>query len=386
MIKKLFLAALFFWTIIFPDNLFSQNYCQTNRFVNANFFTENKIQIDTSITYGVAIDWLGVVDTQKFHIAYPKLNIDTLQQRPFIMLMHGGGYHTEDDFSNKNQWNKLCLLLAERGFVAATIDYRVGWKDPDEDWDPKGKVEPTAVHAVYRAFQDARAALRYFVHNASVYGIDTNNIFIGGRSAGGDISLHTAFLSQQNIDSLIATLSIDSHKLLGSLDSSTNSLTEKYKIRGVINMWGPIPDTVFIDASEAHSIPIIMFHGTDDKSVPYKKFCPPDYSYTRYGSYYIAQRYKHLGACYQLNTKLGGGHGEDFDNEFLADHISSFFKNVLCNTCKSEEFESKVSLKWKIELFFSSGVYLNIIAVIILIFIIVLLRKFIRRRKQKLNI
>ncbi len=381
MIKKLFFAALLFWTIIFAGNAKSQDNFQSSRFFDSKFFNDEKIKIDTNVAYGVAIDWLGVADTQKFHIAYPKLNIGRQKYQPFIMLMHGGGYQTEDDFSNKNQWVELCFKLAKRGFVVATIDYRVGYKE----WSPRAKIDPTAFYAGYRAFQDVRAALRYFVHNASVYGIDTNNIFIGGRSAGGDISLHTAFLSQQNIDSLISIENLDCHKILGSLDSSTNSLTEKYKIRGVINMWGPIPDTAFIDISEAHSIPIIMFHGTDDKLVFYKKSCPPNYPFTRYGSFFIAQRYKNLGACYQLNTKLGGGHGEDFDNEFLADHISSFFKNVLSNTCKSEEFESKVSFQWKIKLFFSSGAYLNIIAVIILVLIIVLLRKFIRRRKQKLN-
>jgi len=372
-----------FWKVLFPYDADGQTYLQSNRFIDSKFFSDEKITIDSSVTYGVAIDWLGVADTQKFNIAYPKLNIDTLQRRPFVMLMHGGGYHTEDDFSNKNQWNDLCVLLAKRGFVAATIDYRVGWKDPDDDWNPKGKIEPTAVNAVYRAFQDARAALRYFVHNAFVYGIDTNNIFIGGRSAGGDISLHTAFLSQQNIDSLISTIGLDCHKAFGSLDSSTNSLTEKYKIRGVINMWGPIPDTAFIDPSEAQAIPIIMFHGTDDKSVPYKKFCPPDYPYTRYGSFFIAQRYKNLGCCYQLHTKIGGGHGEDFDNDFLADHISSFLKNVLCSTCKSEEFESEVSFRWKFERFFSSGDYLNFVAIILLILIAVFVIRVIKKRKRK---
>lgn len=378
---KIFLILL---TII-PLTTLSQNYCHADRFTNPNFLSQDKIQIDTNITYGVAIDWLGMSDTQKFHISYPKLSIDSLKRSPFIMLIHGGGYHTEDDFSNKNQWNNLCDKLAKRGFVSATIDYRVGWEDPNEEWNPKGKIEPTAVYAVYRANQDVRAALRFFVKNADAYGIDTNNIFIGGRSAGGDLSLATTFLSQQDLDSLIAALNLDCHKMFGALDSSTNTISATYKIRGVINMWGPIPDTSFIDPKEAQSIPIIMFHGTDDKQVPYKKFCPPDYSYTRYGSYYIAERYKHLGACYQLNTKLGGGHGEDFDDDFLADHISSFFKSVLCNTCKSGESESTVSLKWKINSFFSSGAYLNIIPIIALLIILVLSIKFIRKRRRKMK-
>lgn len=383
LINKLLLPAFFFWNI-FSSNLLCQNHCQSDRFTNTEFFTAEQIEIDTGITYGVAIDWLGVTDTQKFHIVYPKPDIDTLQCRPFIMLIHGGGYHTEEgDWNDKNQWNELCRMLAKRGFVAATIDYRVGWNDPNEVWDPKAKLaDPSPILAPWRAHQDARAALRYFAHNASVYRIDTNNIFIGGRSAGGDMSLFAAFLSEQDFNLLALTFNVDSRKILGSMDSSTNSLTDKYKIRGVINMWGPIADTIYIDTAEARAMPILMFHGTDDSQVPYKKFGPPEYSWSRSGSFYIAQRYKHLGGCYELHTKLGGEHGEDFSNEFLAEHIASFLKNVMCNTCKSAEFESTVSFWSPVKMFFLDGSYLNVIAVILLIIIIVFVLKITKRRKK----
>ena len=299
------------------------------------------------------------------------------------MLLHGGGFHTEDDFSQKKQWNKLCLMLAQRGFVTATIDYRVGWDDKDKEWNPKAKIKSSSVFATYRAYQDARAALRFFVHHASYYGIDTTNIFIGGRSAGGDISLVTAFLSQKNIDSLVSRLIPEScHQLFGSLDSSTNTLTEQYKIRGVLNMWGPIPDTAFISKQEALAIPILLFHGTDDQSVPYKRFAPPVYPYTRDGSFNIALRYKHLGGCYQLNTKKKGGHGEDFSNEFLAEHISSFIKNVITNNCKSEEFETPVSLQSKIIALTSSSWFIPVAIVLLIVFILFIRILIVRRRKR----
>ena len=118
-------------------------------------------------------------------------------------------------------------------------------------------------------------------------------------------------------------------------------------------MWGPIPDTSYIDSWEANAIPLLMFHGTEDKAVPYKKFCPPEYPYTRYGSFFIARRYKSLGGCYELNTKNGGGHGDDFNNEFLADKISAFIKNVICNKCQSAEYDSNVSLSFKLKQIFS---------------------------------
>ncbi len=379
---------------IIPLTTFCQNYCFSDRFTNSKFFSDEKIAIDTNVTYGVATDWRGVADTQKFNISYPKPTIDSLQYRPFIMLIHGGGFQTEDDFSNKNQWNKLCFILAKRGFVVATIDYRVGYIqiNPEDDWKPKNerklntKVDTTAILAGYRAHQDGRAALRYFVKNAQRYGIDTNSIFIGGRSAGGDISLNIAYMTQEDEELFASSLNyLNCRKLLGSLDSSTNKIYAKYKIRGVINMWGPLPDTSFISLSEALNTPLIMFHGTDDNAVPYKKCSPPEHPFTRYGSYFIAKRFQHLGGCYELNTKLGGGHGEDFDNEFLADHTSSFFKSVLCNTCKSEEFESTITFKTKLGKIFSLTTLVNSTVLLFVIVIIIWTIKFIKRRRRKLT-
>jgi predicted esterase len=371
----------------FIGNLMSQNFCESQRFIKADFFDESVITFDTNLVYGSAIDWKGREDVQKFHIFYPKPGNDPIKQRPFIMLMHGGGFKPEDDFSNKNQWNELCKLFAKRGFVAATIDYRVGWDDRKKKWKdytPEERKNSTGVKAIYRANQDARAALRYFVSNAARFGIDTNNIFIGGRSAGGDLSLATAFMTQRNLDSTLYTvIPIDCHKLFGSLDSSTNNLKNKFRIRAVANMWGPIPDTAFISEAEARSIPIIMFHGTDDQSVPYKKWETDNFPFVQYGSFFIAQRYKHLGACYELNTKINGDHGEDFWNDFLAERMSLFFKNVMCNTCKSGEFESDVSLKWKLHLFFSSGAVMNLIVVLAVIAVVFFIFKTLRKKKVK---
>lgn len=379
------IVLLLFFNLLFPD-LFAQNLCQSDRYTNPAFFSEGQLKTETHLSYGTAVDWLGVPDTQRIYIVYPDLNSDALKQRPFIMLMHGGGFAPEDEYSNKEQWISLCRLLAKRGFVAATIDYRVGWMDRKKTWPEytaEERKNPTGIFAIYRAYQDARAALRYFVHNASLFGIDTNNIFIGGRSAGGDLSMATAFYSQHDVDSVLKTvIPMDCHKIFGSLDSATNIYPDHFKIRGVANMWGPIYDTTMISDKEARCIPIIMFHGTDDRSVVYKKNDTSNYPFVTYGSVYVAERYKHLGGCYQLNTKLGGGHGEDFSDEFMAEHISAFFKNAMCNQCKSEEFESDVSFGWKANLFFESDAWINLIPVAVLVIIIILLVRYIRRKRE----
>jgi hypothetical protein len=379
--------ALLLFLCLFVTNLAAQNFCRSDRFTNPVFFSEDKIISETQKWYGSAIDWRGTQDTQRFYIAYPDLKTDELKKRPFIMLMHGGGLAPEDDFSNKNQYVPLCKLLAKRGFVAATIDYRVGWDDKHKPWyeyTPEEKKNPSGIYAIYRAYQDARAALRYFVHNASEFEIDTNNIFVGGRSAGGDLSIASAFYTQRDVDSILRTVVPDNcHKMFGALDSSTNTFGNKYKIRGIANMWGPIYDTAMISKTEALAMPMIMFHGTDDKLVTYKNWTTLDYPFIIYGSYYIAQRYRNLGACYQLNTKMGGGHGEDFSDVFLAEHMAAFFKSVMCNNCNSREFSSEVSVEWKIKLFFESGAWINLIPLVFITLVFIIVFNYLKRRRNK---
>jgi acetyl esterase/lipase len=319
-----------------------QDYCIKGRFAGKFCFSESELITLENQEYGRAMDWKGKMDTLRFSIAMPDMNKDKLKKRPFVLLLHGGGYQSPPRGGTLRDMYGICIRLAAMGYVTATIDYRVGWQDTAKKWDPKMKPDCTGIMAAYRAMQDARAALRFFVQHADDYGIDTGCIYMGGRSAGGEISLYTAFFDQHEID---AAFTLNCHRWLGPVDSSSNTICTHYHIKGVIDMWGGLSDTSFISQPEALSIPLIVFHGTADPLMPYKKFGPPDYAYTRYGAFYIAARYKHLGGCCQLNSKTGAGHGEGFDAEFLAAKIGDFLKSQLCGTCHSEEFTTALKKK-----------------------------------------
>lgn len=51
-------------------------------------------------------------------MAFPKLFIDTIQKRPLVFLIHGGGFAGGD----KSDINNSAFLFARGGFVAVTID------------------------------------------------------------------------------------------------------------------------------------------------------------------------------------------------------------------------------------------------------------------------
>jgi len=189
--------------------------------------------------------------------------------------------------------------------------------------------------AIYRSVQDSKAAIRFLVDNASRYGIDTSKIFIGGISSGAVTALYTAYYNQADWDKEYPWMC----KKLGYADSSTNNIKNKYTLKGVIDMWGGLRDTVNISASDARQMPIIIFHGTADTLVPYKN--PPKIktwsSVPVMGGYLIAQRFKHLGACYQLYSNVGGGHGQGFRTRLIADKIGLFCKGIFSGNCRTGE-------------------------------------------------
>jgi len=85
-----------------------------------------------------------------------------------LIYIHGGGFV----IGNIDSHDVLCRTLAnDAGIIVVSIEYRLA---------PEHKF-PAAV-------DDSIAATRWIADNASTFGIDPNRIFIGGDSAGGNLS------------------------------------------------------------------------------------------------------------------------------------------------------------------------------------------------------
>ncbi|MBS0011350.1 MAG: prolyl oligopeptidase family serine peptidase [Bacteroidales bacterium] len=292
------------------SQLSAQDYCIPHRFVDNYYFKSRDIQIDKNIIYGQAINYKGKNQMLDLDIYSPKKMIDSLNKRPLIMLIHGGSS------GDKSKMERYCPLFAQRGFVVANINRRMGKK--------KGSGYSEILVEAYRIVQDAHAALRFLSNHAQDYGIDTGAVFIGGVSAGALTSTGIAYMNQQDFDHQYPKVT----GLLRRMDNSTNEISAKFTIRGVINMWGQIADTSFISKEEAIGIPMIIFHSTADSSLsPYEKAIE------------LAKRYKNLGACYQLHTSTGTGHVEGISKYYIAEQTGCFLKSILCNSCQSFEIE-----------------------------------------------
>lgn len=304
-------------------------YCNSKRFTNATAFKSKEIASSLNIIFGTARNWKGESDTLEMDIFYPAMDKDDLKKRPLVVLFFPGGFK-----SGKRQlMHQQCILFASKGFVAVTADYRIGWY---AGTDCNGNVD-LLNDAVYRAVQDARAAVRFCVANAEKYGIDTSWIFIGGSSAGGATALHAAFATQEEINTRLNKQEMK----FGALDASTNNLKVKYSIKGVLNMWGALLSDLFIEENDR--IPVISFHGGKDDVVPYYigRFCncyaPIEYPII-HGSFSLAKRLNSLKICNELNLDPKGGHVV-FDDFYIVNRAACFFKSIMCGNCTTKAHE-----------------------------------------------
>lgn len=118
------------------------------------------VVFEADITYGKG----GETDL-KLNLARPK---DAKGPLPAVVVIHGGGWKAGDRTVHDN----LTWLLAQHGFAAATIEYRLCPKD----------VWPAQI-------EDAKCAVRFLRANAAKYGLDGKHVGAVGFSAGAHLAL-----------------------------------------------------------------------------------------------------------------------------------------------------------------------------------------------------
>ncbi len=230
---------------------------------------------------------------------------DSLKKKPVVMLIHGGAFYIGSKESACEQ--ALAYALAKRGYFVASIDYRLGFKPTAAD------IEMSA----YRAIQDAHAALRFLAHHSPGIGLDPNQIYVGGTSAGAVASLNVAFMDNDERPERI--LEAEKKGMVGKIEDSGNRYTEPFTIKGVVNMWGAVSDLNIIDADE--KIPVLSIHGTDDDVVPFDYDFPFKKSLMInrlimdkiYGSKTIHDRLNFLGIKNKLVALPGKGHEPELE-------------------------------------------------------------------------
>ena len=243
--RKLFLTIVF--GLIFT-NLFSQ------RFLNPVFSTVATIP---GIIYGNALNVNNI--SQNLLLDFYEPSGDTMAKRPLIIYIHGGGFCDTSQTRQLTHIIAFCDSFALRGYAVASIDYRLDSASTS-----------LSNRAIINAMHDAKASIRYFKANASLYKIDTTKIFIGGESAGAITSLNASYMNAMSEVLYPSNLpmSIDN-----SIEGNSGNSGYSSSVRATMCLCGgtkhvstlPVFDTSAINLSDN---PALIVHGGSDPIIP----------------------------------------------------------------------------------------------------------------------
>lgn len=279
---------------------------------NKRYFDEifDKVSVSTH-TYGVNATILYV---QIFGEAVPAplaMDVytpdgDTETNRPLVLYFHTGDFlpfpqnGSPSGTRSDSTAVDICTKLAKRGYVVASVDYRLGWAPTSTD---KTTRIFTLINAAYRGVQDARTCIRYFKkdvnENGNSFGIDPNKIVIWGQGTGGYIALNTGCLDNylkiptasngkfvtviggNTVPMVIPSVNGDIYGTSvgvvpagypGFPEGDTlcypNHVGYDSDFALSVNMGGAVADTAWIDPGQP---PLISFHTPYDPFAPYKE-------------------------------------------------------------------------------------------------------------------
>ena len=232
---------------------------------------------------------------------------------PGVICIHGGGFRA----GKREGYDGLCIRLAQHGYVALTVSYRLAPKYPF----------PAAIH-------DVKAAVRWARANAAKYRIDPDRIGVTGGSAGGHLAQFLAVTAD-----------------VKEFEGAGGNAGHSSKVACVVNVYGPSDFTKSygksVDAAEVlplflggnletarpqhirasplywvtpNAAPTLCIHGTDDKYVAHEQ------------AVWLVERLKAAGVEAELVTLQGAGHGfKGKDAETAEKALFAFFDKHLKN-------------------------------------------------------
>ena len=242
MLRKLYMSALL--TISAAGMAHAQ--CPAGRFNSTVFPSVDISTVTYSTLYSLQMD-----------IYQP--TGDTMMHRPLIILAHGGSFisGTRNDDSTVVQ---LCRNFARRGYVTASIDYRLG------NIISMVSDSSYAIDVVIKAISDGKAAVRYFRQDANTtntYKIDTNHIYYGGNSAGAVLYMHAAYLTDTSESAAYLDVALAAN---GGMEGNSGNAGYSSSAKAVINLAGALNSANFINGTD---IPAVNAQGDNDNTVPY---------------------------------------------------------------------------------------------------------------------
>ncbi|MFD0990945.1 alpha/beta hydrolase [Mariniflexile jejuense] len=223
-------------------------------------------------------------DTLKLDIYEPIT--DSIRNRPLFVILHGGGFISGS--RNDGSLIYMAETVAKKGYVVASVDYRLlKNKLINCSYPATGKLKVFS-----NASEDLLNALLYLVKYKESFKIDDKKIVLFGVSAGGETALNIAY---------------NREFLLRNTD-----IYKAIKPAAIISISGAIPKAELI--SKNNAIPTVLYHGINDKVVPYDisshQSCLPTSPgfLLLNGSKIIAEKLETNNTSFLLYSYLNRGH------------------------------------------------------------------------------
>ncbi len=153
-------------------------------------------ELQSDITYTTAKNYKGESQELKLDIYSPSNNKDS--KRAAIVMVHGGSLTTGDKASD-GILKSFCEDFSKMGYVVFNVNYRL-------DSSTSAKAQNNAIIDVCKAFT-------WIQDNSGTYGVDKNNIFLCGYSAGASIIVDMTY-------SNLASYEVDRNSIAGVIDIS----------------------------------------------------------------------------------------------------------------------------------------------------------------------
>ncbi|HLP21352.1 MAG TPA: alpha/beta hydrolase, partial [Chitinophagales bacterium] len=183
---------------------------------------------------------------------------DTQSLRPLIIMAHGGSFV----LGNKTMDSvvtRYCNSFAKRGYVCASIDYRLG--------SPLQLLDTVSLmNVVTKCIGDGKAAIRFFRKDAATtntWRINPNMIIVGGNSAGAVLYMQAVYIDSVNEapptyrDAMIQN---------GGLEGNSGNDGYSSQAQALINLAGGLNVPEFVGPN---SIPSFNAQGDADVTIAY---------------------------------------------------------------------------------------------------------------------
>lgn len=227
-----------------------------------------------------------------------------------VVHIFGGGFISG---ARTTKWDAdYCRLLADNGYTAVCIDYRLGLRGVNN----VGLGNIAAIErAILMATEDCSEAVKYLVENAEALHIDPQKIILEGSSAGAITALMTDYARCNQLPAA-ASLPAD-WQPAGVVAYSGAIFSQQGKVR-----WS---------ASKASAntkpAPTLLFHGTADKIVPYKQLTL--FKTGLYGGSAIAKRLDKFNYPYCIYRYTDLGHEVSVGGPITMDELNLFVKQFI---------------------------------------------------------